>query len=620
MQNRLIILAASALAALSAGSATAYWFLNQPTAINVGSLFRLGQHDLPIGVDAVPQDALMTITVSTDSAQWRQLRSLGTHESQAQLNAFLDQWGDRLLSSNGINYTDDVQPWIGDTVTIALMKPAEIAIPETATTGSKTAGALAGVAADDPIIADAPEEETAENTAAQPSRTDTETVTQVPDLNPELIDFTQEQAAVLFIPVADPVAAQERLKTLVASAPVPSERDYQGIAIQTFQQPNNATFEVAAFDRKMLVLATQAGVIDDVIDTYRGEPSLADMEGYGDSLRPVADPSAFAYLYVNAPVARAVAAANSVQPNQPASLAPWQNMLGLTATATLHSAGVTLDGISWRSPDSEPLQLVNQGDRQLARRLPDSTVLMISGNDLNTQWDLYSRRNDGMTDGLFSPQFLRETTQTRFGLDLETDVMGWMDGHFAFALATSQAEGSSLSSSGFVFMVETSDRPTAEQTLSTLDKGVAAEYQLQVDDHELGGQPVVNWQRPAGSLSLTRGWLDDKVAFFGSDRATKLMVPSPEPSLASTALYQQAMASQPTSNTGTFFLNVEAVMQQRDQLPVPAFFPDQAQLIDAIRAIGLTVSTEGDRQRRYRLSIVTHTTDDVSITSDPADQ
>ncbi|MEB3213510.1 MAG: DUF3352 domain-containing protein [Leptolyngbyaceae bacterium] len=617
MSNRFAIIAASALAALAAGSATSYWILNRPS-------FGWGQASLPVGVDAVPQDALMTLTISTDDAQWRQLRRLGTDESQAQLDAFLDEWGDRLLSSNGITFEDDVRPWLGDTVTIALMAPAEISVPEgldelASSNTSAESENDSSFNANEPLIEQAPdlqpsygnesEEDAApSDTAENSDEINNQTSVQLSDLNPELIDITQEQAALVFLPVADPANAQQRIRALIESGVAPSQREYQGVMIQAFQSSNGETYEVAAFGRTMLVIATQADAMDRVIDTHQGEPSIADIEGYADSVRTLGAASGFAQLYVNAPVARAIAAANSTEATQSRNLAPWQHIRGITATANLNSTGMTVTGISWMFPDSEPLKIENRGDRQLATRLPDSTLLMLSGSTLKTQWEVYSQRNEEeITEGLFAPQYLREMTQSQFGLDLDADLMGWMDGRFALALASTEPEGSNLAAPGLVFLVEASDRTLAQQTLSTLDKGVEAEYQLRVNEKQLEGHPVVNWQRPAGSMSLTRGWLDDQIAFIGSELITATMVPKPTASLASTDIFRQAMASQPTSNTGTFFLNVEEVMRQREQLPVPAFFPEQAAMISAIRAIGFTVSAEGDRQRRYNISIVTHT-------------
>lgn len=74
---------------------------------------------MPVGVNFIPQDALIAISVSTESAQWQQLQEFGTKQTQAELNKSLTQLRDRFLTANGYNYQQDIQPWIGKEVTIA---------------------------------------------------------------------------------------------------------------------------------------------------------------------------------------------------------------------------------------------------------------------------------------------------------------------------------------------------------------------------------------------------------------------------------------------------------------------------------------------------------------------
>jgi hypothetical protein len=64
------------------------------TALVVGggaaTYFLLGQQNFfrgnaPVGSQLIPQDALVTASISTDSEQWQQLRKYGTPEIQAAL-------------------------------------------------------------------------------------------------------------------------------------------------------------------------------------------------------------------------------------------------------------------------------------------------------------------------------------------------------------------------------------------------------------------------------------------------------------------------------------------------------------------------------------------------------
>lgn len=593
MKNRFVIVAISALTALAAGGITAYWFLNQRS---------FGGRNLPVGITAVPQDVLMTISLSTDQNQWERLQRLGTDESQARLNSLLNEWRDRLLTANNLNYTDDIQPWIGDEITIALMGPTSLNIPSTEPSEN---GNSDDASSDVDQNSDTEQERSdAEGLDADASESDS---TEAPlDLDPDLIDPAQEQAAVIFLPIADPLEAQSILTSAMESGPSPTERDHRGITIQTFQQDDMETYEVAVFDRKLLVIATQAMVLDSVIDTYKGQPSVVDTPGYENAVRAVSTAQPIAQVYVNAHVARTITAANSTEIARSRNLAPLQNTQGFTATATINPNGVRLRGISWLLPDSDPFPMENQGRNQLAAQLPDSTLIVLSGSNLKTLWDGYSQRTDDEAEGPFAPKNLRSASQTVLGLDLETDVIAWMSGDFALALASTANASSDLRSAGLVFMIEASDRELAKRTLTQLDETVESRYRFRVTDAQLGGTDVINWQSPFAAITITRGWLDDEVAFLGFNNVTKNMVPEPSNSLENLDVFRQATASQPNANTGYFFINLEEFVQARDQLPVPTFPEEQAAFVDAIRAIGVTTSVEGDRQLRYDISVVTH--------------
>lgn len=103
------LLAGGTTIALASGGA-AYWWAQQ-----------VNTDELPIGAAVVPQNALTTLSVSTDEGQWRKLRQYGTSTTQAIVDQNLAQWRDRLFTANGFNYQQDIQPWVGKEVTVAVL-------------------------------------------------------------------------------------------------------------------------------------------------------------------------------------------------------------------------------------------------------------------------------------------------------------------------------------------------------------------------------------------------------------------------------------------------------------------------------------------------------------------
>ena len=116
-----LVLTVGTAIALTAGGAGAYWLLRQ----------RGGGESLATGNELIPKQALVTFSMSTNGRQWKQLRSLGTPETQAKFNEQLAKLRDDLIDDSGLDYSKDIQPWIGDELTIAFLPPSvDIALPE----------------------------------------------------------------------------------------------------------------------------------------------------------------------------------------------------------------------------------------------------------------------------------------------------------------------------------------------------------------------------------------------------------------------------------------------------------------------------------------------------------
>ncbi len=115
-QKTPLLLAAPAAALLIANGTAAYWFLAQKQKEVLDTM--------PVGVEVVPQDALMSISMTTNQEQWQKLRQFGTPETQAAFDARLVELRDRLLIANGYDYSKDIQPWVGSEVTVAFLSSA----------------------------------------------------------------------------------------------------------------------------------------------------------------------------------------------------------------------------------------------------------------------------------------------------------------------------------------------------------------------------------------------------------------------------------------------------------------------------------------------------------------
>lgn len=482
-----LLLTLGAAGLLIGGGATAYWILTQRSGW-------LG--NMPVGANIIPQDALLTLSVSTESNKWQQLREFGTKQTQAELDKNLAELRDRFLTSNGYNYQQDIQPWVGDEVTIAFLSP----------------------------------------------QTNTST-----------------QSVVMVLPIENPAAALQVLeKPLPLKQGKWIDRKYKGVQIKETQGVPSQNYSATVLDRRFLVVTDNPKATERAIDTYIGGASLAKTDGYTQALGKIEATSRFAQLYVNVPVAALVAAANPGRSVSPQGLAQLQDHQGLATTITLEPEGIQFKSISWLKPNAKRVHVVENKAANMQRRLPAQTLMMVSGGNLQQLWQDYAQGVKSNPKAPIPPENLRGGVKSLTGLDLDEDLLSWMGGEFSLSVlpAAPKTENFALS---LVFMVQTSDRKRAEKSLTQLDEVMNRQYQFQVQEAKVDGLPVVNWISPFGTLTATHGWLDGNVAFLslGAPVADRIL-PKPATTLASTELFQKTVPSELSPNNGHFFLDVNS--------------------------------------------------------------
>ena len=238
-----LLVTVSTAVLLVLGGAAAYFGITQRLLTKVQP---------PASMALVPSDALVALTLTTDESQWNRLRQLGTSESQQVLDRWLMTWRDRILSANGYRFRTDIQPWIGDQITLAFL--------------------------------------------------------------PKISADGNEQELVLVVPIADPVRAQVLISEPQAGSTWVG-RDYQGVGIQSITTASGETFESAVLATKWLVLASGSKGIESVIDSFAGGSAMLDDNAYRQAFKHLTLPNALAQIYVNLPEAAETLVASSALPD-----------------------------------------------------------------------------------------------------------------------------------------------------------------------------------------------------------------------------------------------------------------------------------------------------------------
>ncbi len=528
-----------AAAALVGGGTIAYWALTRQQQLSV----------MPIGANAIPQDALMVVSVSTDPGKWQQLREFGTVRSQAAFDQNLAQLRDRFLKNRGLDYQRDVQPWIGKEVTLAFLPPQ------------------AGVGVPPPgQVAPAP--------------------------NP--------QPTVMVLPIADALKAKDVLEQSPATKGGKwTERDYKGVKVRESQDSPTQSASIAVLDTTQVIVANNPTAIERAIDTVKGGASLSQTPGYGDALTQIQSEPAIARLYVNIPAAANSSAANSSRAVPPQTLAQMQQNQGLAATATLADDGIQFKSISWLKPDSQRKFNTSNNAKMIPSRLPGDTLMMASGGNLQQFWQDYTQGVSANPIQFVNPEALQQGIRTTVGLDLEKDLLNWMQGEYSLALVPAAQGAPANLPASLVLMVQTNDRRAAESTLKKLDEVMANKYAFKVEESKIEGQSVVNWSLPAASVNITRGWLDGDVAFLslGAPVAGSFL-PKPTSTLAENELFRKSTQSDLGANNGHFFIDMDRVLKLQN-FPLIQIPATNRAVLEAIRSIGVTAAITSDRTSRY---------------------
>jgi hypothetical protein len=536
-----LLLTLGAATLLIGGGAIAYWLLSHRGRLSV----------MPVGANVIPQDALMVLSVTTEPNQWQRLQEFGTQRSQAAFNQSLSQWRDRFLTSRGLDYQRDVQPWVGKEVTLAFLPPQT------------------GIDNSNPV---------------QPTVT--------------------PQPMVVVLPIADPIKAKQTLEQSAASKGKWVERQYKGVQIRENQGDPAQSASVAVLDAQEIVLANSPKAIERAIDTYKGGAALATTPGYGDALTQINADQPLARFYVNIPAAANTSAANSNRPLPPQSLSQLQQNQGLAGTALLAQDGIQFKNISWLKPDSQRRFDTANNAKIMPNRLPSDTLMMASGGNLKQFWKDYSQGVAANPIRLVNPEGLKQGIKTTVGLDLDQDFLNWMQGEFTLALVPGQQGSPANLPAGLVFMVQTNDRRAAETTFKRLDEAMAAKYTFKVEESKVAGQSVVNWSLPSANVNVSRGWLDGDVAFISLGApVAQTLLPKPASALAENEMFRKTTASDMGQNNGHFFVNLDRLLELKNfpllQLPIV-----NRTALEAMQSIGVTAAVTSDRTSRYDVFVM----------------
>ncbi|GBE92969.1 DUF3352 domain-containing protein [Nostoc cycadae] len=367
-----------------------------------------------------------------------------------------------------------------------------------------------------------------------------------------------------------------------------------------------------------IVTGITAKPIEQIIDAAQGENNLAQNAQFQDTIKNPQYAKSLFSMYEN--LATFVPLINDISkdPSLPfpvlsadaINLDELKNLGSVNGFLTVEPEGLRFQATAYRqTPKSEKDEFQTEQPEAIVSRLPAATYSAATGRNLNQKWLV-------LTEALSTkPQLKEYLTQLRSfvfnstKLDLEKDILNWMNGDYAFFLFPSK--GGLLGSVpnlnlGIGMALETNNRAAAETTLKKLNEFITSfsTGEVVVNTHNIKGQNITSWDvgGEASQSLLAYNWVDEKTVVITTGfGAIQDLVPQPYIPLPSTYNFKTATNSLPRPNYGYFYLNGGSTLSWIYGF-LPSFFDDQSfrpwkPIIGSVYSISATSATTSDKEQ-----------------------
>jgi hypothetical protein len=500
------------------------------------------------GMSLLPQDTFFSVAISTDPERWKKFSEFGIPISRGVFQDQIAKFQTDFLTYYGYDYQRDIQPWIGKQILLGYLD---------------NPGATAGKSEQEKI---------------------------------------PHQQTIAILPINDRGGAQrvvEQHQTPIDANLV--ESNYKGVAIREFKR-KTGTMAIAIVDNFVAITTDRSG-LERVIDTHQGGKSLLTVPGYTKALTEIEIDRPFVQVYLNIPVATAVAAANSPQTLAADKLSQSQIQQGIAANATLETEGIAWKGISWLKPDTKPRLIVDNQGQDMASNFPADTLVMVSGGNLQRLWQDYVRSTESNPLAPLKPNDLVKNLDGITGLELESEILNWSKGPFGVAMVPKPAKIDTEFGAGLVMLQQASDRSAAEKAFTRLDGTMARKQAFKVSKVQINGKEAIDWTSQLNISAATHGWLDRNIAFLnlGAPVATTF-VPKPQSRLSDNALFQQSTRSNLDHHNGQFYIDIDRTINAGN-LPLPYISPEVRAGFQAVKSLGVTSAIFDESSNRFDIFV-----------------
>lgn len=534
---------------------------------------------IPFVAKILPSDMMGLVLVSTDAKLWSPLEKV----SSISLKELSDFVGMLMFLPEGITFERDIQPWLADRMAIAFLpalqdreysplliipaksqanldtfvakvlaqhgrkpamrtyngvplyvwqaeEPAESGAEDEKTQAEQEPKVKAEVPAEETKVPEVPAEEVKEQ--------EEEVAEEFAALSPfDLFGFNGSAAAIAKYPDYLVIASNDRAIEQLIDAqkqlqPITANLIFQ----RMMRHPQWQRSLITGYgDNKLMAEYVEQTLVQDL-------PDLSDIPGFGkDDLikglrNSVKEYSAFdGYAWM--------------QPN-----------------------GMRVQSLSYyTTPQPQNSQFSSAQTTQILSYIPADTYVSISSYNFKGQWQWLLGQAELQPMLGFFVNGMREFAPSFIGLDIDKDVLPWLDGEYAMVLFPSsqgffQEFGFNF---GLGFLIQTQNRTAAEKALIKLSKFASstAGGGLTIANRRLGSQQFTSWEiadtenKAAAKSVFAYGWSDRQTLLFATGIAPMAALSTkPNKPLDQSPIFREAIADMPKPNLGYFFMNMNALV------------------------------------------------------------
>lgn len=487
----------------------------------------------------VPDEAWMAGYVDITSDSWDKLRDFGTPEAQDIVFGGVDSMTADIkqqLAKDKLDYDKDIKPWLGSVMFAAVPAGDETSVP----------GFLMVIGIKDKV---------------------------------EALNF------------ANKMKDKEDLEV--------KETDHKGVKILEIDTSGSPSF-VAILDNH-LALSDNQEVVKKAIDSSKGDPSLAsdgETRKILEESMKMDNPVAQIFIPNYGKLIEQTAAFNPSNPLPPAFKDQLNQIRAVSVGMGIDNEGIRFRAITKVDPDAFKWEF-KPAPGKIISQFPANTLLSANGGSLSTQWNYAIDQLESLPEFKEGLDEFRQQIRQNTQLDLDKDIIGWMDKEVGLALIPGNQ--GLLQSVGFggTLVFKTSDRAKAEATLTKIDD-LAKDSNIPVSKSKIGNVDVTQWQFPPTKETLAgHGWIDNETVFFAiGDPIIKVMASKPDKTLDQSEAFKAVTRTLPKSNTGYFFVNMDEANKVILSNPLitsqGVITPEVEAILKSIRGIGVA-STQMDK-------------------------